>query len=461
MAPSLDELSIVIPPPSGGMNAHAHVFDKTVVSWDEQRETPPDTGGKDKGKSEDPHDQPVAMRQAWQSEPTMTSHPKVETTSNSMSVLSEQRPNMAPTLTETALLANSRSNATETGKRPMKDCIMHIYPEVYDSSTMIYLESAPSTPQQPLQPHPTHTSRPDGLLQVNPDARHPILDLNACAEEEWNINLTHASRILPDVIHEYHWRYATVPPPGFDMVNQETRIREVEDDLPLFVVMFGPHGNPSVSMTEEMRSRTVEAGNSGDYIDIDKDRTPYTVGPSAESYPVQQFSFCSTKLHADIHVPQLGSWVSDMEVMRSEGGENGKRVRVGEVKKMKLNHGMLDIMLAGSPKQCGQVHILDVDGIGWSSQLKQLMMTSATFKSMIYSEWFTDCFAPWAHYVLIQHAYSDLYDAPVFFHGDVAGRGAHEELVAKIVREAMEWSLTFWRLVPRVYEGDERGSKCA
>ncbi|OJA20952.1 hypothetical protein AZE42_03508, partial [Rhizopogon vesiculosus] len=69
---------------------------------------------------------------------------------------------------------------------------------------MIYPESTPSTPQQPLQPHPTHTSRPDGLLQVNLDARHPTLDLNACAEEEWNINLAHANRILPDVIREYH-----------------------------------------------------------------------------------------------------------------------------------------------------------------------------------------------------------------------------------------------------------------
>jgi len=33
----------------------------------------------------------------------------------------------------------------------------------------------------------------------------------------------------------------------------------------------------------------------------------------------------------------------------------------------------------------------------------------------------------------------------VFFHGDLAGRGAHEELAAKIAKEGREWSLAFWR----------------
>ena len=35
-----------------------------------------------------------------------------------------------------------------------------------------------------------------------------------------------------------------------------------------------------------------------------------------------------------------------------EGGEDGKRVRVGKVKKMRLNHGMLDVAFAGSLNQC-------------------------------------------------------------------------------------------------------------
>jgi len=92
------------------------------------------------------------------------------------------------------------------------------------------------------------------------------------------------------------------------------------------------------------------------------------------------------------------------------------------------------------------------------------MTTNAlVFKSTVYPEWyvpsphltpscanlnphrFTDRLAPWVHYVPIQVNYSDLYDALVFFRGDLAGRGAHEKLAAKIAREGREWSLNFWR----------------
>ncbi|OJA11988.1 hypothetical protein AZE42_04745 [Rhizopogon vesiculosus] len=86
---------------------------------------------------------------------------------------------------------------------------------VYDSSTIIYTDSIPPTPQQPLPPHPTHT--------FNPDARYPILDLSARAEEEWDANLARASRMLPEAVREYHRRYAKAPPPGFDMVSSSHR----------------------------------------------------------------------------------------------------------------------------------------------------------------------------------------------------------------------------------------------
>ncbi|OJA14804.1 hypothetical protein AZE42_04183 [Rhizopogon vesiculosus] len=67
-----------------------------------------------------------------------------------------------------------------------------------DSNIIIHPESTPTIPHQPLSPRPTHTFRSDGLLQVNPDARHPILDLIARAEDEWNTKLARASRTLPD-----------------------------------------------------------------------------------------------------------------------------------------------------------------------------------------------------------------------------------------------------------------------
>jgi len=131
--------------------------------------------------------------------------------------------------------------------------------------------------------------------------------------------------------------------------------------------------------------------------------------------------------------------LSDVEC---EGGESGKRVRVERVKKMGLNHGMLDIAFAGNPNQCDPEtckgleelfdwrrtmsareagkykYVLDVlvfiltlcsygrfinlivatatylfvyqvDGNGCSSQFKRLMTANApTFKSTIYPEWY-------------------------------------------------------------------------
>src|SRR5258708_2161284 len=45
-----------------------------------------------------------------------------------------------------------------------------------------------------------------------------------------------------------------------------------------------------------------------------------------EPYPTLQFSFCSTKIHAHIRVPQPGSWISDVE---GESDEEGESVDLG------------------------------------------------------------------------------------------------------------------------------------
>ncbi|OJA11479.1 hypothetical protein AZE42_12440 [Rhizopogon vesiculosus] len=124
--------------------------------------------------------------------------------------------------------------------------------------------------------------------------------------------------------------------------------------------------------------------------------------------------------------------LSDVEC---EGGDDGKRVGVGKVKKMRLNHGMLDIAFAGVRTN---VTLRRVYGNGWSSQFMWLMTANAlTSKSTIYPEWFTNGLAPWVHDIPIQNTYSNLYDALVFFRSDLVGRGAYEELVAKIAREGM------------------------
>ncbi|OAX42026.1 hypothetical protein K503DRAFT_854285 [Rhizopogon vinicolor AM-OR11-026] len=157
----------------------------------------------------------------------------------------------------------------------------------------------------------------------------------------------------------------------------------------------------------------------------------------------------------------VGVSLSDVEC---KGGDDGKRVRVGKVKKMRLNYGVLDIAFAGSPNHCDPETCKELEELfDWrrtmsvrnlpssllflrprltclfASQFKRLMTANVlTSKSTIYPEWFTDGLAPWVQYVPIQNTYSDLYDALVFFRSDLAGRGAHEELVAKIARGGME-----------------------
>jgi hypothetical protein len=61
-----------------------------------------------------------------------------------------------------------------------------------------------------------HTYLPNGLLQFNPNAPHPILELIKTAEEEWQKKLDSASSTLEDAVREYKRRYKRAPPQGFD-----------------------------------------------------------------------------------------------------------------------------------------------------------------------------------------------------------------------------------------------------
>jgi hypothetical protein len=65
----------------------------------------------------------------------------------------------------------------------------------------------------PLQPH---LFRADGLLEVNPNGRHPIYDLIEGAEGEWSKKLKKQSKSLDEAVAEYRRRYRRAPPKGFD-----------------------------------------------------------------------------------------------------------------------------------------------------------------------------------------------------------------------------------------------------
>lgn len=56
----------------------------------------------------------------------------------------------------------------------------------------------------------------DGLLVVNPNGRHPILELMERAEEAWSKKLGRASKTLPEAVAEYKRRYHRPPPIHFD-----------------------------------------------------------------------------------------------------------------------------------------------------------------------------------------------------------------------------------------------------
>ncbi|KAG2070801.1 hypothetical protein BDR04DRAFT_579015 [Suillus decipiens] len=70
----------------------------------------------------------------------------------------------------------------------------------------------------PIQPPPLgdHYYGDNGLLVVNPDGRHPILELIERAEEAWAKKLGRASKTLGEAVAEYKRRYHRPPPIHFE-----------------------------------------------------------------------------------------------------------------------------------------------------------------------------------------------------------------------------------------------------
>ena len=61
----------------------------------------------------------------------------------------------------------------------------------------------------------SHKFRDDGLLEVNPEGRHPIYDLMSRAERIWEDKLASQSKTLGEAINQYRQRYHREPPLGF------------------------------------------------------------------------------------------------------------------------------------------------------------------------------------------------------------------------------------------------------
>lgn len=86
----------------------------------------------------------------------------------------------------------------------------------------LYVRVNPTGSERVFTPSPatdklaSHIYADDGLLHVNPNGQHPIIDLMGRAQKEWQTKLDRASKTLPAAVAEYQRRYKRLPPPGFD-----------------------------------------------------------------------------------------------------------------------------------------------------------------------------------------------------------------------------------------------------
>lgn len=94
-----------------------------------------------------------------------------------------------------------------------------IFVTVTETATLTVQEQATGTQQVPIgheRALERHSFRPDGLLEVNPNGRHPIYDLIERAEVEWEKKVKRQSKTLDEAVVEYERRYHRAPPKGFD-----------------------------------------------------------------------------------------------------------------------------------------------------------------------------------------------------------------------------------------------------
>lgn len=69
---------------------------------------------------------------------------------------------------------------------------------------------------QSSQPE-AHVYSPDGLLHVNSEGKHPILELIERSESQWKRKLERQSKTLKQAVDVYKRRYKRAPPKGFDI----------------------------------------------------------------------------------------------------------------------------------------------------------------------------------------------------------------------------------------------------
>ncbi|ESK95111.1 glycosyltransferase family 90 protein [Moniliophthora roreri MCA 2997] len=99
-----------------------------------------------------------------------------------------------------------------------------------DNNQPKVIPEAPEAPPlpPPPPPPPEHHYRDDGLVEVNPEAPHPIFELIERAEEAWTKKLQTASTSLEEAVVEYKRRYKRKPPKGFDKWWEYVKLHDVQ-----------------------------------------------------------------------------------------------------------------------------------------------------------------------------------------------------------------------------------------
>lgn len=71
-------------------------------------------------------------------------------------------------------------------------------------------------PTQHHSPFLQHEFRRAGLLKVNPEGRHPIINLIKRAKREQERRISEASKSLDETVAEYRWPHGRKPSKGFN-----------------------------------------------------------------------------------------------------------------------------------------------------------------------------------------------------------------------------------------------------
>ncbi|KAK5201980.1 hypothetical protein LTR16_000789 [Cryomyces antarcticus] len=91
-------------------------------------------------------------------------------------------------------------------------------------------------------------------------------------------------------------------------------------------------------------------------------------------------------------------------------------------------------------EQYNSKYLPDIDGNSFSGRYRGfLRSTSLPIKATVYSEWHDARLVAWKHFVPMDNTFVDVYGLMQYFLG-FGGKGAHDEVAARIAKEGREWA---------------------